>query len=143
MQKCYKRFDLSFTGLSEPLQPPQNNNPQAFLASSSTSNEDGWFFDSGASNHVFSDAGLLNQPKPYNGKDKLIVGNGSHLLISNIGDSYFTANRLLHLKHVLHVSSITTNLINISKFTKDNNVTIEFSSDFCVVKDMATKKPLL
>lgn len=100
--------------------------------------------DSGATHHVTSDINNLASFVPYEGHDRLQVGNGSNLQIHNLGHCYIsTTNGCLNLNGVLHVPHITKNLISISKFTKDNDVILEFHPFFCVIKDRHTRLPLL
>ena len=109
---------------------------QAFLNTSNSSPNEGWVFDSGATHHVTSDINSLASFTPYNGHENLQVGNGHFLPICNIGRCTLSLNGgSLQLNDVLHVPSITKNLISISKFTRDNDVLMEFSSSFCIVKD--------
>ena len=49
----------------------------------------------------------------------------------------------LLLHDILHVPKITKNLLSISQFTKDNDVIVEFNSEFCMIKDKKTRKVLL
>lgn len=58
-------------------------------------------------------------------------GNGEGLNLSHIGHLVFSS-RVVYLKNLLHVPSITKNLITISQFSKDNNT---FHHDFCFLKD--------
>ncbi|XP_031283016.1 uncharacterized protein LOC116141679 [Pistacia vera] len=44
---------------------------------------------------------------------------------------------------ILCVPKITKNLLSISKFTKDNNVIVEFDANCCIVKDKSTGAMLL
>lgn len=48
----------------------------------------------------------------------------------------------LTLNNLLHVPSITKNLISVSQFAKDNSVLFEFHSDHFVVKSQAFKEVL-
>lgn len=60
------------------------------------------------------------------------MGNGKGLTISHTGNSFLPSSSLhkhLHLNNVLHVPSITENLISVSKLTKDINVYLEFHLD--------------
>lgn len=60
------------------------------------------------------------------------------MIISHIGQLSFLSlfhNKALYLKNVLCVWQISKNLLNISIITKDNNVSIEFSIDQCVIHD--------
>lgn len=71
-----------------------------------------WYFDSGASNHVTADASSLPFPFEFQGRDKLIVGNGCGLPISPIGSTVLnstSSNHTLLLKDVLVVLDITKN----------------------------------
>jgi GAG-pre-integrase domain len=80
----------------------------------------------------------------YEGPDRLQIGNGSHLLIHNLGHcTLSSSNGSLDLNDVLYVPHIIKNLISISKLTKDNDVILEFHPLFCIVKDRRTKQPLL
>lgn len=47
------------------------------------------------------------------------------------------------MKSLLHVPGITKNLLSVSKFTKDNQVMVEFYPTQCQVRDLKTKKILL
>ena len=82
----------------------------------------------------------------YNGKKKLVIGNGSKLHISHIGNSKFLSNhsdKSLHLNNILHVPHITKNLVSISKFTVDNSISVEFTPSCCYVKDLIIGTTLL
>jgi len=46
---------------------------------------DEWYLDSGASHHLTQNEGNLNNSAPYTGTDRVTVGNGKHLSISNTG----------------------------------------------------------
>ena len=90
-------------------------------------NNNSWFLDSGAMHHIIADSSNLASKNDYNGKKKLVVGNGSKLHISHIGNSKFLSNhsdKSLRLYNILHVHHITKNLVSISKFTTDNSVSI-------------------
>ena len=110
------------------------------------SEDHNWYVDSGATNHVTANLQNLNLHQDYKGKGKLTIGNGSKLQISHIGDIFVHSphsQKHLVLHNTLHVLEITKNLISISQFTKDNDVVIEFFSDFCLVKDKVTGNILL
>uniref|UniRef100_A0A803Q8T6 Uncharacterized protein n=1 Tax=Cannabis sativa TaxID=3483 RepID=A0A803Q8T6_CANSA len=70
VQKCYRRFDISFNGSddSNTNVPSSNSNPQALVASQSSQDDTAWYFDSGASKHVTSDSSNLQQQAPNKGK---------------------------------------------------------------------------
>ncbi|KAL4291628.1 hypothetical protein GQ457_14G026100 [Hibiscus cannabinus] len=111
----------------------------------STISKGQWFVDSGASHHVSPDSSKLVDGVEYSGPGKLIVGNGMHIGISRIGQSSLlsTSSRTLRLNNVLHVPSITKNLVSVSKLARDNNVFLEFHARSCVVRDEGTGAVLL
>ena len=99
--KCYHRFDLSYQGQEVVANANSTNtssttytNPQAYMAapSSSDPNNNSWFLDSGAKHHIIADSSNLASKDDYNGKKKLVIGNGSKLHISHIGNSKFLSN---------------------------------------------------
>lgn len=49
--------------------------------------DQGWYTDSGASNHVTSEYNNIVNPTDYGGKEKVVVGNDNKLAISHIGNS--------------------------------------------------------
>lgn len=106
-----------------------------------------WYADSGASSHVTSDLGKLSTYSTYVGIEKLAVGSGEQLDITNNGNmsinSHTKSKCALHLKNVLHVPHIAKNLLSISRFTHDNNAVAEFCDGYCVIKDKVSKKTLL
>jgi len=50
---------------------------------------------------------------------------------------------MFKLHNMLHVPAITKNLINVSKFAKDNNIYFEFHANLCYVKNQETHQILL
>ncbi|KAL5756412.1 hypothetical protein ACOSQ2_021158 [Xanthoceras sorbifolium] len=118
-----------------------------YYATPDSVNDQAWYVDSGATNHAAAYLNNLSIKNEYRGKDKLIVGNGNHLYIFNIGSttikSHTAPMQQLHLNNILHVSSITENLLNISKLTRDNNVYVEFHDNGCVIKGKRTRRPIL
>ncbi|KAJ0095566.1 hypothetical protein Patl1_15302 [Pistacia atlantica] len=125
---------------------PHLSNGLPLLANQTTAQDPAWYMDSGTTDHVTSDLSQMHSSMNYEGAEQLQVGNGEFLNISHIG---FTSSpsslqsKCLHLKNVLCVPNITKNLLSISKFTKDNNVVVEFHSYCCVFKDKVTKTVLL
>ena len=77
------------------------------------------------------------------GTTQLLIGNGQPLLITEIGTNilHLPKSSLL-ITNIFCVPQITKNLLSISQLTKDNHVYVEFYSDFCVIKDLATRKEL-
>ena len=56
--------------------------------------------------------------------------------------SQFTS-KFLSLNHILHVSSITKNLLSVTKFAKVNVVYFELFLDFYYVKDQVHKEIIM
>ena len=76
------------------------------------------------------------------GTSKLVVGNGVGLNITHIGitalklyNSNDNTSYTFKLNDILLVPQVTKNLISISNLTKDNDVVIEFTDNFCFLKD--------
>ncbi|GAU47127.1 hypothetical protein TSUD_247490 [Trifolium subterraneum] len=129
-----------------PTPPPSY--PTAMLANGpSTSNPPSWYPDSGASFHVTGDSRNIQEPTPFAGSEHIYMGNGQSLPIISSGSSIFNASNYaqthLILNNLLHVPSITKNLISVSQFAKDNAVYFEFHPNYCLVKSQATNKVLL
>ena len=115
---------------------------QAYIASPTMENGSNCYLDSGATHHATSDGNSLTRKSEYPGSGKLVIGYGSQLSISHIGDLTFPASKPLKLRNVLLVPSITKNLVSISKLTLDNHVIVDFDSDCCLVTDKRSKMVL-
>ena len=120
----------------------QSNIP-AMVASFNNLVDDNWYLDSGASHHLTQNAGNLINSTLYTRTNKVTVGNGTHLSISNIGSYRLVSNsRSFQLRKVFHIPFISTNLISVAKLCSNNNALIEFRSNSFFVKDLHTKKIL-
>lgn len=101
-----------------------------------------WYFDSGATSHMTSDAGNLSiyHPPSHSTPSNIIVGNGSLLPITSTGATFFpTISGSLHLRDVLVSPHIIKNLISVRQFTTDNNCSLEFDPFGVSVKDLLSK----
>ena len=96
-------------------------------------------------NHIAQDAGILSKYSTYHGIEKLHIGNGMGLPIHNVGCVAVKtlSTTPIYLNHVLHVPTITKNLISVSRLLADNNVFIEFHNHVCFVKDKNSRITLL
>lgn len=76
-----------------------------------------WFTDTGATNHITSDLNNLHLRSTYQGSDQVFVGNGESIPIANTSTSYVhpstSPNTSLILKDILHVPSISKNLLSV------------------------------
>lgn len=144
----------NWTNPSPPQRQPsiQFNQPSAMLTnapstSGSSTASTAWFPDSGASFHVTGDARNIQEPFPFDGPEQIFIGNGQGLDIQSSGSSVFYSPSIPHipltLHNLLHVPSITKNLISVSQFARDNSVFFEFHADHCLVKSQANKDVLL
>ncbi|KAL5846267.1 hypothetical protein ACOSQ3_009791 [Xanthoceras sorbifolium] len=74
-------------------------------------------------------------------------GVTNHMITSDLGvpiiDSHSSPRTPIYLNNILHVPSITKNLVSISQFTKVNNVIAEFNSNVCSIKDKNSRKVML
>lgn len=131
IQKCYYRFDISFTNFDNAAnRASQNgenstNQPYANIAQGSeeitqnqksmsvmvatpdTVNSSSCYPDSGAANHVTCDLNNLRFECPYHGNKRIQMGYGVGPDISYIGHSLLSSKsdscRSLILKNLLHV----------------------------------------
>lgn len=78
---------------------------------------------------------------------QLRVRNGQTLSIHLVGSTHFYAKfrpkHKLILTNILHVPSITINLLSISKFSNDNNVVFEILYEKCYIKSQASKQVIV
>lgn len=116
------------------------------LTSSCTAFDPKWYPDSGATNHLTPNLDNLVNKSNYEGNDQIQMGNGTGLGIHHIGSSTFQSKfdpKILSIRQLLHVPSITKNLLSVSQFAKDNAVFFEFFPNSCYVRDQVTRKILM
>lgn len=88
-----------------------------------------WLPDSGATAHMTFDPQLVQNEKVYNGKDRVIIGNGMALSITHIGHyNLKLSNCILHLENVLLVPQLKKTLLSIPQLVRDNPCVVSFSS---------------
>lgn len=106
-----------------------------------------WYPDSSASHHITAESNNFTQIAPYQGSEKVHMGNGQGVTISSLGIAQFISphngHTLLTLNNLLHVPTITKNLVSVSQFARDNNVFFEFHPSACFVKSQVSKQVLL
>ncbi|CAL1403910.1 unnamed protein product [Linum trigynum] len=118
--------------------------PQVHHTAAGSSSAPGWLIDSAATNHVTPDLGSLSLYTDYNGPDEVLIGDGTGLHITHIGDSSLSTPVMpLSLRDVLCVPAIKRHLLSVAQLCKANPVSVEFFSDSFVVKDLATGAHLL
>jgi gag-polypeptide of LTR copia-type len=147
VDRCYKRFDNTY--MPPPPRPfhhtfRKSSPPQALFVQPRQPIPEAWYLDSGASTHVSPDLNAFTSYSPYNGPNKLCVGDGKELDISNVGSGIIlTTSNPLKLQNILHVPGISKPLISIIQLIVDDNIYVEFNLTSCLVKDLSSHQILL
>ena len=130
-----------------PKKAKQNNELPQALATLTLDNsiiDTEWTSDTGASNHMTRQQGMLKNVHKYSGTDPIIIGDGSSLSITGIGNSSINQKgNVLPLDDVLLVPNLKKNLLSISQLTSQFPVNCEFSNDNFCVKARNTSHPLI
>jgi hypothetical protein len=98
-----------------------------------------WYFNSGATSHMTSDAGTLSSTSVpcFPAPSSIVVGNGSFLPVTATGAAVLSPS--LRLNNVLVSPQLIKNLISVRQFTIDNKCSVEFDPSGCSVKDLLTR----
>lgn len=100
--------------------------------------------DSGASHNLSADLNNLSIHSEYGGTDEVQIANGIGLPITHTGTSLLRyPSRNFLLSDILCVPSARRNLLSVSKYTRDNNISMEFFPTYFLVKDWNTGEPLV
>ncbi|GJW64429.1 ribonuclease H-like domain-containing protein [Tanacetum coccineum] len=100
--------------------------------------------DTGASSHLADNTCILTSFSNSSIYPSVFVGNGNSILVTHTGHSFLhTSYKPLHLNHILITPNIIKKLIYVRKFTRDNDVSVEFDAYDFSVKDYQTQKILL
>lgn len=122
------------------VQPPDPSVAPAQLVQTDAS----WYPDSGATNHLTNASPVSSMTTTYTGPGKVLVGNGTALRMSTIGNLVIpTQSRTLNLQNMLHIPCVTNNVLFVSQFAKDNQVYVEFHDSYCLMKDSMSHRVLL
>jgi hypothetical protein len=81
--------------------------------------------------HIMLDLNAFMSYSPYNGSDKLYIGDGKGLAIIHTS---FGTTFPLKLHNMLHVPIISKPSLSISQLLADNVLYVEFNCDSCLVK---------
>jgi hypothetical protein len=108
-----------------------------------TPQQNEWYFNSGATTHMSSDAGTLSHSTPLQHPfpSSIIVGNGNSIPVTSTGSAVLTDS--LRLNNVLVSPSLIKNLISVRQFTSDNNCSVEFDPLGCFVKDLHSRREIV
>ncbi|KAM0982243.1 hypothetical protein ACFX2A_015487 [Malus domestica] len=139
---CYHRGNYAYQG----AQPPSSFN--AFTAQAHpnllSSSQQNWVLDTGATHHMTADLDHLTLITPFEGTDRITVGNGEGLPVANTGSgSLLTSSKPLTLQMVLHVPQLAASLLSVYRLCKDNHCYVILDEFGFWVQDKATKKVLL
>jgi hypothetical protein len=95
--------------------------------------------DSGTFNHTTSYSGSISSPCPPSAfhPHSIIIGNGSILPVTSVGDSVLP--RPFYLNDVLVALFLVQSLLSIRHFTTDNSCSMEFDPFSLSVNDLATQ----
>ena len=135
---CYHRYDHAY-------QSTVGNQMMANYTTPQIAADSAWYVDSGSTNHLTSDfTNLTFNAKEPTSYDQVYVGNGQGLPVHHTSSTHllYPSFKFL-LPNILHVPTIQKNLLSVSQFTKDNNVSIDFHPSCFFVKDLTTGKILL
>ena len=101
--------------------PPTKLAAMATASNACLTQEQPWFANSAATDHVTANLNQPNFSKPYIGQDHHTVGNGQNLPITYIGKALIPSSYLtLHFNNVLRVPFISSNLAFVHKICHDN-----------------------
>jgi hypothetical protein len=108
------------------LQPPHNS-------------VNDWVADSGASHHTTPSVSNISIPHSLNSAtpSSIIVGNGSTLPVTSVGDSVIPGP--FHLNNILLAPDIVQSLLSIRRFTTDNWCSMEFDPFGLSIKDLTSR----
>lgn len=106
--------------------------------------DDCWYPDSGATNHITNNLDNLNLGnKEDRGKQSICMENGKCIKITHIGNAYIKDKKQPFLYNLLRVPKIKKNIISVSQFANDNKVYFEFYPKYCLIRDILNKDILL
>jgi hypothetical protein len=102
-----------------------------------------WVADSGATHHATSSVGNISTlcPLASSNPPSIIVGNGSSLPITSVGDSVLPGP--FYLNNILLAPNMVQSLLSVCRFTTDNWCYMEFDPFGLSVKDLTTKNVIV
>lgn len=130
-----RRFMAQLEGPMTMSRPPTSSfasiesgtHATAFHVSPSTPS---WIIDSGASDHMTSLQSLFSSHSICSGRDKVRVADKTLSSIFEKGS--INVSPTMSLSSILHVPKFVTNLLSISRITRDLNCSVTFFPSHCV-----------
>jgi hypothetical protein len=103
-----------------------------------------WYTNKGATDYIIGELEKLDMRTKYNGTDQVHTTNGTGTNITHVGHSVLsTPSHNLVLKNILHVPEADKNPLSVYRLTTYNHTSLEYFSNFFLVKDLDTRMPLL
>ncbi|KAJ9552077.1 hypothetical protein OSB04_016122 [Centaurea solstitialis] len=109
----------------------------------SLNQDQNWYMDTGATSHMAHTPGMLSAYVNNSSLTPIVVGNGSPIRTSGIGQTTLKPPYPpLKLPNILVSPSLIKNLLSVRRLTTDNDISIEFDRFGFLVKDFQTKLPI-
>uniref|UniRef100_A0A2N9E312 Integrase catalytic domain-containing protein n=1 Tax=Fagus sylvatica TaxID=28930 RepID=A0A2N9E312_FAGSY len=141
---CFHRMNFAYQGRHPPAKLAaiaSTNMSNAISAPTST--QSCWISDTGATDHFTPDITHIPDCHAYTGNDSVTVGNGQSLPITHTGNSQLRAStHLFNLRKVLHVPSMSSSLLSVYRFCKDNDASFYFDASKFHIKALRSGKLL-
>uniref|UniRef100_M1CZ13 Polyprotein n=1 Tax=Solanum tuberosum TaxID=4113 RepID=M1CZ13_SOLTU len=92
-----------------------------------------WIIDTGASNHMVHNIGLMTQCTDLGDKNnkKVNLHTGGQVPISHIGDSLVLKDKIVH--DVLFIPEFKYNLLSVSQLTKQLRCVVLYFPEKCII----------
>jgi hypothetical protein len=102
-----------------------------------------WVADSDAMHHTTPSVSNIStlHPLASSNPSSIVVGNGSSLPITSVGDSILPGP--FYLNNILLAPDMVQSLLSVRRFTTDNWCSIEFDPFGLFVKDLTTKNMIV
>ena len=99
--------------------------------------------DSGTAHHTTPSVGNISTLRPLvsSNPSSIVVGNGSSLPITSVGDSVLPVP--FYLNNILLAQDMVQSLFSVHRFTTDNWCSMEFDPFGLSVKDLTTKNVII
>lgn len=92
-----------------------------------------WYIDSGASAHVCKDRAEFKTYSPRTDFDHVVLGDNTHLEVKGAGQVQIRLadDEWIVLHGVLHVPTMSKNLLSVRQLTRQPDITLQFENDVC------------
>ena len=100
-----------------------------------------WIVDSGASDHMVYDKGLLHNIMPLEAPILITLPDGNKIKVSLYGDLKIAKTLTLH--YALYVPNFQFNLLSVKRLSQQLKCEVVFSEHACVLQGLSLKRPLV